>query len=159
MRMSGWGVGVGGSPTFYVTVSGGSVTKNPSANGGDAGLIPGSGRSPGAGNGNPLQYFWLGSPMDRGAWWAAVHWAAKSQIWLSDSPRVRTHTHPCSAPLHWILPLCDDPKLFSAFPDSSEEQRWRITVWRTTAVKWGNRRGTLLQWQPRKAGLTGLSVV
>ena len=43
------------------------------ANEGDAGLIPGSGRSPGEGNGNPLQYSCLGNPMDRGAWWATVH--------------------------------------------------------------------------------------
>ena len=39
---------------------------------GDAGSIPGSGRSPGEGNGNPLQYSCLGNPMDRGAWWATV---------------------------------------------------------------------------------------
>ena len=44
---------------------------------GDAGLIPGSGRSPGEGNGNPLQYSCLENPMDRGAWLAAVHEAAK----------------------------------------------------------------------------------
>ena len=37
----------------------------------------GSGRSPGEGNGNPLQYSWLGNPMDRGAWWATVHGATK----------------------------------------------------------------------------------
>ena len=40
---------------------------------GDPGLIPGSGRSPGEGNGNPRQYFCLGNPMDRGAWQATVH--------------------------------------------------------------------------------------
>ena len=40
--------------------------------------IPGSGRSPGEGNGNPLQYSYLGSPMDRGAWWAIVHGVAES---------------------------------------------------------------------------------
>ena len=39
----------------------------------DMGLIPGSGRSPGEGNGNPLQYSWPKNPMDRGAWWATVH--------------------------------------------------------------------------------------
>ena len=44
-----------------------SVVKNPPANAGDAGLIPGLGRSPGEGNGNPLQYCCLGNPMDRGA--------------------------------------------------------------------------------------------
>ena len=44
------------------------VVKNPLANAGDAGLIPGSGRSPGEGNDNPLWYSCLGKPMDRGAW-------------------------------------------------------------------------------------------
>ena len=43
-------------------------------NAGDPGLIPGSGRSSGEGNGNPHQYSCLGNPMDRGAWWATVHW-------------------------------------------------------------------------------------
>ena len=43
----------------------------------DAGLIPGLGRCPGEGNGNPLQYCCLGNPMDRGAWWAIVHGVAK----------------------------------------------------------------------------------
>ena len=47
-------------------------------NAGDPGLIPGSGRSPGEGNGNPLQYSCLENPMDGGAWWAAVHEVAKS---------------------------------------------------------------------------------
>ena len=51
---------------------GGSVVKNPPANARDVGLIPGLGRSPGEGNGNPLQYSCLGKPMDRGAWQAAV---------------------------------------------------------------------------------------
>ena len=51
---------------------GGSVVKNPPANAGDLGLIPGSGRSPGGRNGNPLQYFCLENPMDRGAWQAIV---------------------------------------------------------------------------------------
>ena len=45
----------------------------------DMGLIPGSGRSPREGNGNPLQYSCLGNPMDRGAWQTTVHGVAKSQ--------------------------------------------------------------------------------
>ena len=45
----------------------------------DLGLIPGSGSSSGGGNGNPLQYSWLENPMDRGAWWAAVHGVVKSR--------------------------------------------------------------------------------
>ena len=47
-------------------------------------MIPGSGRSPGEGNGNPLQYSCLENPMDRGAWWATVHGVAKSRTRLSD---------------------------------------------------------------------------
>ena len=49
-------------------VSGGSVVKTLPVNAGDAGSVPGSGRSPGEGNSNPLQYSCLGNPMDRGAW-------------------------------------------------------------------------------------------
>ena len=51
---------------------------------GDLGLISGSGRYPGAGHGNPLQYSCLENPMDRGAWWAVVHGVAKSRTRLSD---------------------------------------------------------------------------
>ena len=50
---------------------------------GDVGMIPGSGRSPGGGNGNPLQYSYLENSKDRGAWWAIVHGVAKSWIQLS----------------------------------------------------------------------------
>ena len=65
------------------------MVKNPPANerdAGDASSIPGSGRSPGVGNGNPLQYSCLENPMDRGAWWDIVYGVAKS--WT----RVGTHT-------------------------------------------------------------------
>ena len=54
-----------------VGVPGGSVVKNLPANAGEADSIPWSGRSPGEGNGNPLQYSWLGNPMDTGAWRAS----------------------------------------------------------------------------------------
>ena len=53
-------------------------------NAGDLGSIPGSGRSPGEGNGNPLQYSCLENPMDGGAWWATVHGITKSQTGLSE---------------------------------------------------------------------------
>ena len=53
--------------------------KNPLADAGDEGSIPGSGRSPREGNGNPLQYSCLGNPMDRGAWQAAVPAVTKNQ--------------------------------------------------------------------------------
>ena len=59
------------------------VVKNPPTNAGDTGLIPGSGRSPGGGNDNPLQYSCLESSMDRGAWQATIHGVAKSQTQLS----------------------------------------------------------------------------
>ena len=62
------------------------VVKNPPANAGDTrdtGLIPGSGRSPGLGNGSPLQYSCLGNPMDKGPWKASVHGVVKSWTWLS----------------------------------------------------------------------------
>ena len=51
----------------------GSNVKESACNAGNLGLIPGWGRSPGVGNGNPLHYSGLGNPMDRGAWWATVH--------------------------------------------------------------------------------------
>ena len=57
--------------TSYLPV--GSDGKESACNAGDPGSIPGSGRSPGEGNGNPLQYFCLQNSMDRGAWWATVH--------------------------------------------------------------------------------------
>ena len=55
-----------------------SVGKESACNAGDLGLIPGSGRSPGEGNGNPLQYLCLENPIDRGAWQATVHSVAQS---------------------------------------------------------------------------------
>ena len=60
------------------------MVKNRPAKVGDAGSIPGSGRSPGEINGNPLPYSCLGSPMNRGACWATVHGVAKSQTQLRD---------------------------------------------------------------------------
>ena len=74
----------------FVTISwksgfpGGSDGKASVCNAGDPGSIPGLGRSPGEGNGSPLQYSWLENPMDRRAWYATVHGAPKSQTGLSD---------------------------------------------------------------------------
>ena len=64
---------------------------------GDLGSIPGSGRSPGEGNGNPLQYSCLENPMDGGAWWATAHGVTKSQTQLSD------FTHSLTHPFAWRL--------------------------------------------------------
>ena len=60
------------------------LSGNMPANEGDVGSIPGSGGSPGEGNGNPLQYPCLENSMDKGAWRAVVHEVAKSQTQLSD---------------------------------------------------------------------------
>ena len=70
------------------------VVKNLSANAGDIrdmGLIPRSGRSPGEGNGNPLQYSCLKNPMDRGDRWATVHGVAKSWTQLKSLAQIHTH--------------------------------------------------------------------
>ena len=56
------------------------MVKNPPAKEGDMGLIPGSERSPGEGNGNPLQYSLPGNPMVEGAWWATVHGVTKESV-------------------------------------------------------------------------------
>ena len=77
------------------TFSVGSVVKNPATNArdtGDAGSIPGSGRSPGEGNGNPLQCSFLDSSMDRGTWWATVHGGHKESD-MTEHGRAHTHTH------------------------------------------------------------------
>ena len=64
---------------FHWDFSGGSDDKASAYNAGDGGSIPGLGRSPGEGNGNPLQYSCLENPIDRGAWQATAHGVAKSQ--------------------------------------------------------------------------------
>ena len=64
-----------------------AVIKNPPANAGDAGLIPGSRRSPGGGNGNPLQYFCLENSMNRRVW------QAHKELDTTDQLRTKTHTH------------------------------------------------------------------
>ena len=65
------------SLSFTICGSDGKVS---ACNAGDLGSIPGSGRSPGEGNGNPLQYPCLENPMDGGAWWATVHGVEKSDF-------------------------------------------------------------------------------
>ena len=72
----------------------GTVVKNLPAIAGDAGLIPGLGRFPGEGNGNPLQYSCLGTLMYRGAWWATVHGVAESDV--------TAHTHTVSLNLIFL---------------------------------------------------------
>ena len=92
----------------------GSVVKNLSAkaqDAGDAGWIPGSGRSPGEGNSNSLQYSCLKNPMDRGAWWAIVQRVAKSQISFDVFSRLKTlkRAREFSSPLP-MLKFCESKK-------------------------------------------------
>ena len=63
---------------------GGSVVQNPPANAGDMGFILGSGRSPGEGKGNPLQYSYLENPMERGAWQVTDHGVSKTRTRLGN---------------------------------------------------------------------------
>ena len=70
--------------TMPKPLTGGSEVKASACNAGDLVSILGLGRSPGEGNGNPLQYYCLENPMDGGAWWATVHGVAKSWTRLSD---------------------------------------------------------------------------
>ena len=94
--------------------SGGSEVKESAFNVGDLGSIPGLGRSPGEGNGNPLQYSCLENPMDRGAWWATVHGVTKSRTRLSD------FTFTLVYPNTWSKNICkqiiNNSMLFFAFP-------------------------------------------
>jgi len=69
--------------------SGGAAVKNPSAKAGHTGSVPGLGRSPAGGQGNPLQYSFLENPMDRGVWQAAVHRVTESDV----TERLSTHPH------------------------------------------------------------------
>ena len=68
----------------FLGFPGGSDGKASACNARHSGSIPGSGRSPGEGNGNPLQYSCLENSMDGGAWWATAHGVTKSHTWLSD---------------------------------------------------------------------------
>ena len=91
------------------------MVKTLSANAGDTGSIPGLGRSPGGGNGNPIQYSCLGNPMDRGAWRATVHGVPKSWTRLSNftftfhfhalEKEMATH----SSILAWEIPWTEEP--------------------------------------------------
>ena len=82
--------------------SGGSDSKESACHAGDPSSIPGSGRFPGEGNGNPLQYSGLENPIDMGAWWATVRGVSKSQTWLNQLITQRhTHTH-----TSFKIPLC-----------------------------------------------------
>ena len=75
-----------------------SVSKESACNAGDLGSVPGSGRSPGEGSGNPLQYFCLENPMDRGAWQATVHEVTRVRHNLVTKP-----PPPCLLYIHTVF--------------------------------------------------------
>ena len=85
LRSSWWSFFLlNGSLKYYLGFPGGLEVKASACNAGNLGSTPGSGRSPGEGNGNPLQYSCLENPTDGGAWWATVHGVAKRWTRLSD---------------------------------------------------------------------------
>ena len=89
--------------------------KESACNAGDQGSVPGSGRSLGEGNGNPLQYSCLENSMDGGAWWATVHGAEKSQARLSNFtftfhfPALEKEIATHSSTLAWRIPWMEEP--------------------------------------------------
>ena len=94
---------------------GGSEVKASACNVGDLGSIPGSGRSPGEGNDNPLQYSCLENPMDGGAWWATVHGVAKSRTRLGDFTHSLTQMYTNTLCDLQRLPVLYPPSIFSFF--------------------------------------------
>ena len=79
------------STSVFLVFPGGSDSKESACNAGDLGLIPGWGRSPGDGNGYPLQYACWENFMDRGAWQATVHGVTKNQTWQSQRAAPKSH--------------------------------------------------------------------
>ena len=115
------------------SVSGGSDGKASAHNTGDLGSIPRWGRSPGEGNGNPLQYSCLENSMDGGAWWATVHRVAKS--WT------RFHFHFLSAWMH-RLPSCSRQQEAEMSTARSVTAREPEARWLSRGCRWGSSR----QW-------------
>ena len=87
-----------GGNTFKVLslgFPGSSNNKKSACNGGDLGLIPGLGRSPGGQHGNPLQYYCLENPRDGGAWWAAIYGVSHSQTRLKQLSTSSSSQYSC----------------------------------------------------------------
>ena len=112
------------------------VVKNPPANAGDirdAGLILRLGRFPWRRHGNPLQYFCLGNPMDRGTWWGAVHRVSKSWTRLK---WLRTHAH-----TFLTGEGNGNPVQYSRLGNPMDRAAWRATVHGVARVRhdWGTK--------------------
>ena len=101
--------------------------KNLPASAGDVGPIPGPARSPGGGNGNPLQYSWPKNPIDRGAWWARVHGVRKNQSWLSNPHTHISNTFPRNMkPKHRHLISSNKSPAEKAMAPHSSTLAWKI---------------------------------
>ena len=101
---------VGGFP------GGTQVAKNPPANAGGVGSIPGLGRSPGEGHSNPLQYSCPENTMDRGAWWATVHGVIKSLTRLSDDSHNRVSVSFCFLSHFYFFLRCSKSLMITGLP-------------------------------------------
>ena len=109
------------------------MVKNQSVSAGDPGSIPGLGRAPGEGPGNPLHYSCLETLVDRGAWWATAHGVAKSQTHLSMHTHTGYHSHmsgiirKISVKSYWKIFLwCDTFLIPWYFQISRNEKTWKI---------------------------------
>ena len=92
---------------------GGSEVKNASANAGDTGSIPGLGKSPGGGNGNPFQYSCQENPLDREPWWVTVHGVTKEVGYNFTYLHTHTHTHQESLSIPEAILSPSQPSLLS----------------------------------------------
>ena len=111
----------------------------------------------GDGNGTPLLYSCLENPMDRGAWWAAVHWVAKSRTWLSDftftfhfhSLEREMATH--SSALAWKIPWIEEPGRLQSMGSQRVRHDWATSLSLFTFMHWRRK------WQPTPVLLPGKS--
>ena len=105
---------------------GGSDCKESACNVGDPVSVCGSGRSPGEGNGNPLQYSCLKNPIDGGTWWARVHRVTKSQTWMSNLLTLYTmHSCVTCEIINWVFFFFQFPSsLFYIFQRVSLSPPW-----------------------------------
>ena len=146
------------------------MVKDLSVNAGDireAGCISGLGRSPGEGNGNPLQYYGLKNTMDRGAWWTMVHRVTKSWPWVK---WLRTHVCLCvcvcvcvcvyksekamathSSTLAWQIPWMEEPGRLQSMGSLEVRHDWATSLSLFTSMYWRRK------WQPTPVFLPGES--
>ena len=115
----------------------------------DAGSIPGSGRVPGGGHGNPLQYSGLENPMDRGAWNTIVYRVAKSWTWLKQHSIAQSTG--ITSNLKVICSICEDVHRVHAKTQHSENEDHSIRSHHFMANRWGNsgNSDSLSFWSPK----------